>query len=58
MDALPQVGQKYQHKKWGEVEVFGVLKIGRGYRVHCWEEKFPITREREQRLRDFQRDTR
>lgn len=33
MDALPQVGQKYQHKKWGEVEVICVVKLGRGYSV-------------------------
>lgn len=33
MDALPQVGQKYQHKKWGDAEVYHVSKLGRGYSI-------------------------
>lgn len=58
MDALPQVGQKYQHKKWGEVEVLRVLKCGRGYQVHiseCGERASYM--HQILRLKDFQKAT-
>lgn len=59
MDALPQVGQKYQHKKWGKVVVHEVLKRGRGYAVEIFkpkadDERGPIYSER---LKDFQKAT-
>lgn len=55
MDALPQVGQKYQHKKWGEVEVVGLIKSGRGYAVFLFQEGWPDTIDI--RLKDFQKAT-
>lgn len=63
MDALPQVGQKYQHKKWGEVEVEGVAKRGRGYSVSYretadWDNKSPRTNPwHDERIKDFQKAT-
>lgn len=54
MDALPQVGQKYQHKKWGEVEVVGLIKRGRGYAVKADGAEGQLYM---QRLKDFQKAT-
>lgn len=58
MTDLPQVGQKYQHKKWGEVEVVRILKRGRGYTVD-FNRRFQSTMNvlQYQSLKDFQRAT-
>lgn len=59
MDALPQVGEKYQHNMIGEVEVTRVQKLGRGYRVfYDWfamDDGF--MQNRNERLKDFQKAT-
>lgn len=59
MSELPQVGQKYQHKKWGEVEVFHVAKRGRGYTVTVVHEtdRPEYSQMRFARLKDFQKAT-
>lgn len=58
MDALPQVGQKYQHKKWGEVEVTQVIKVGRGYQVKMLgEHDLNSATVPTERLKDFQKAT-
>lgn len=60
MTDLPQVGQKYQHKKWGEVEVVNLIKRGRGYTVVCMypSKEYGVTINVESpRLKDFQKAT-
>lgn len=62
MNDLPQVGQKYQHKKWGEVEVLKLIKRGRGYAVEFWRDfgidgDGPVQTAESERLKDFQKAT-
>ena len=59
MTDLPQVGQKYQHKKWGEVEVFNVAKRGRGYTICVIHgtDREDVSQMRFARLKDFQKAT-
>lgn len=66
MHALPQVGQKYQHKKWGEVFVKVVAKCGRGHSVVFehgpelppgWDGEFLPMVNRYESRKDFQKAT-
>lgn len=58
MTDLPKVGQKYQHKKWGEVEVRLVSKRGRGHAVYLFRDLSPGHVAGEWvRLKDFQKAT-
>jgi hypothetical protein len=58
MSELPQVGKKYQHKKWGEVLVTDIRKRGRGYQVWSTSKDgagFDV--QGTDRLKDFQKAT-
>lgn len=66
MSELPQVGQKYQHKKWGVVFVEAVVKRGRGRSVVFehgpdlppdWDGEFVPMVNRYESLKDFQKAT-
>lgn len=57
MDALPQVGQKYQHKKWGEVAVIEIRKRGRGHQVWIYSPDSGLGIPGPERLKDFQKAT-
>lgn len=58
MDALPQVGHRYQHKKWGSVVVEEIVKRGRGYSIWFnYTDEDGDTDMDAERLKDFQKAT-